>query len=174
MSPDEYFFRYAFPCTEELLNRRWVSKETFNKFTKAAHELALGKRESIPARQEMESAYKNAFRRIKRLAAELKNDYWSIDVIREYFLREHNACIEGGEDHYSNEPESFKELCRVQEAQIIGFKQTVEMVYDGKKRKVDAYMVSYEGKERPVFNFYNLKDLKGKVRIHYAFIIEKV
>lgn len=173
MTPEEYFFRYAFPCTEDLLNRKWIKQETFDRFTRIAHGLVLGENPA-PARQELEATYKNAVRRMKSIAEKEKKDYWSMDIVKKYFFEGHNACIDRGEDHFAKETETFKDFCKTHEADVVGFVQTVGMRYDGKERPVDVYRVRYDGKEKLAFNFYNLDNLEGKVRIHYAFIIEKV
>jgi len=156
MKAEEYFFRYAYPCSETLvrlgkLNRE--RKEVLDKEFKA---------DVIPTKLELEECFPAAFGRIKKLAKEMKRDYWDIVVIRKYFQEEHNKYIDADDGDYKRLPPAIKDVCKVYISEVLDVKGNI-------------LLVKYDHKERSVINKY-LKDLKigDKVTIHFGFAIEKV
>ena len=156
MKSEEYFFRYAFPCSQVLLQLKRISEEDYD----FLEETFLVR--EVPPRSDLERIFPVAFERIKRLAEKMGKDYWDFDVISEYWLRDHNEVIARGEGVYATAPESFKRMRRINVASVV-------------KRKGDNLIVEYEGGERVVNDFLvpgvNVRD---KVRIHYGYAVERV
>lgn len=153
-SSEQYFFRYAFPCTEVLLQKGKITKERFDSLKKAAES---GK---IPAKEILEDTYKTAFENLKKIANEMKRDYWDIEVIRKYFDEGgHNDFINSGGGEFGHAPESLKDMCRIKEGtaeEIIG----------------DIVRVKCGSRERMCRNIYKLRLRKGdNVVIHYGYIV---
>ena len=148
-----YFLRYAFPCSHIICKiRKEISDEEYKKMERAAAE---GK---VLGREYLEKVFFRAFERIEKIAKEMKKDKWDKEVIEEYFVRRHNFFVDA-----SDNPESFKELCRIHRANVSDVK--------GKE-----LIVEYEnGKKRTVKNNYvpNVK-VGDKVMIHYFYAVEKV
>jgi hypothetical protein len=155
-SPEQYFFKYAFPCAEVLLQIKRIDQKRFDDLKFAAENGV------VPSREILEDTFKTAFDNIRKIAAEEGKDYWDISVIKKYFDEgEHNKFIDCGGGFFGHAPATIKDLCRVTTA-------VVEDVGG------DAVKVRYDGKERMCINFYNLKLKKeDKVKVHYAYIIEK-
>ncbi|MCX8147528.1 MAG: hypothetical protein N3D84_03610 [Candidatus Woesearchaeota archaeon] len=159
MNPEQYFFRFAWPCTETLLQKKKITQQRFNDLKFAAeHNLA-------PSRNILEGTYKNAFENLKKIAKQMKKDYWDIEVIKKYFEQgEHNRIIESGHGEYGNAPPTLKEMCKIS-------KGIVEKVEIKEGRKV--FSVNINGKERKCLDFYNLLPKEGdKVLVHYAYIVK--
>ena len=156
MRSEEYFFRYAFPCSEVLLQLKRIDQEDYDSLEKM---LLKGE---VPSRSDLERIFPVAFERIKRLAGKMGRDYWDFDVISEYWLRDHNDVIDRGEGIYGVASESFKKLCRVNVADIV-------------ERKGDNLIVEYDGGKRVVSDVL-VRDVNvgDKVRIHYGYAVEKV
>lgn len=164
IAPEQYFFNYAFPCADALLSLGRITNEQYDSLQKK-----LLDRE-VPSRIELEKAFEKAFERIKRLASNLGLDYWDINVMKKYWTEEHNRIINSGEGLYGKLSETFKDLCRVHEAQILE-KRNLENVV--------LFVVEYdsngETRKRTVFGtFIPNADLGEKVRIHHSYAIEKV
>ncbi len=157
MRPEQYFFRYAWPCTEILLQTKRVSQERFDNLRELAEE------GETPSREILEDTYKGAFENLKKIAQELKLDYWDISVIKRYFIGNwHNEFINNGGGTFGHAPEPMKDMCRIN----IGI---VEEIGDR------FVTVKFGTKQRRCFNIYNLHLEKGdKVSMHYAYVIEKV
>ena len=156
LTPEIYFFKYAFPCAYVILLKGELTQEEYKNLEK---EFLNG---SSPSKEILEKSFPNAFARIKRLAERMNKEMWDFEVIQEYWKKEHNRLINEGEGMYENAPESFKDLCRINNAEIIEI-------------KVDKLVVKYNEKKRTVFNIL-VPDAKigDRVKIHYAYAIEKV
>jgi len=156
MNSQAYFIKYAYPCSHILCTVRGeVTKEQFEMMRDAAiNNKALDK-------AFLEKVFFRAFNRIEKLAKEMNKDKWDLDVIREYFTVRHNPVL-GASDY----PESFKEQCKVFEAEVKELLPNNEAI------------VEYENitkKKRKVKTDY-IKDLKegDKVTIHWEYAIEKI
>jgi hypothetical protein len=152
---EEYFFKYAFPCAEVLLEWGSITPGEYEELEK----IFFAKK--VPDKKTLEKVFIAAFRRIKKLAQGMGKDYWDSEVIREYWEKNHNEIIDKGEGNYSKVPESFKDLCRVHVAEIT-------------YRKEGKMVVKYKDKKRVVFDFL-VPDAKigEKVRIHFSYAICK-
>jgi len=156
ISPEKYFLMYAYPCIRNLQHQHKLSEED----AEILEKLLFGKK--TLKRDYLESCFPNAFKRIRIVAAQMNKDYWDIEVLRKYWLEEHNKFIEAGDGDYATATPSFKELCKVHKAEVIGKKDNILSVkYDGIIRKVFATLVP---------------DVKkgDKVSVHLAFAIEKL
>jgi len=155
MKPEQYFFRYAFPCAEVLLQIKRITPQRF-KDIKFAAENGV-----VPSREVLEDTFKTAIDNMKKIAAEEGKDHWDISVVKKYFDEgEHNRFIDCGGGFFGHAPPTIKDLCRI----------TTAVVED---IKGEIVKVKYDSKERMCVNLYNLKLKKGeKVKIHYAYIIE--
>ncbi len=161
MSPEKYFFVYAFPCAGVLLNNKTISKEIYAQL----QEMFL--KEEAPTKQELENVFKAAFKRIKSLGGRMGRYYWDIEVIKEYWKNEHNIIINSNDGNYAKFPESFKDFCKVHTAKVL------------EKKEVNSnkiLIVEYNNiKTRNVF--YNLipnVNVGDIVTIHHAHAIELV
>jgi len=156
MKAEEYFFMYAFPCAHIIVERRGMSEEEHEKLKK---DFLEGKRLE---KERLEKIFTAAFRRIKKLAERMGRDYWDFEVIKEYWDKEHNRLIDNNEDGYEKISESLKDLCRIIVAEVV--------------KKIDnKLIVRYNGEERLVFSDLVPEAKVGdRVRIHYAYAVEKV
>lgn len=157
MRPEQYFFRYAWPCAEVLLQLKRISQERFDEI-KAAAEKGI-----TPSREMLEDTYQVAFKNIKEIAEEEGKDYWDISVIKRYFEGEqHNKFINSGHGTFGKAPEAMKDICRIINGTIMEVKD-------------DIIKVSYKNNVRMCRNIYKLKLKKGdNVRIHYGYIVDKI
>ena len=167
MPVESYFLRYAFPCTYILKQKGDIDEKTFRKLENAALE------NKKVDRKLLENTYKKAFERIKKLAKDMHaRDYWSIDIIQEYFHSRHNILIDRGEISFSEHdnlpmaPEVLREICKVMKAEII-------------EKRDDFFIVKYTSgknqKTRVVASFF-VPDAKtgDLVFIHHGYAVEKV
>jgi hypothetical protein len=158
LSLENYFLRYAFPCTYVIKQRGEIDDSTFRKIENAAMKNRKLERKLL------EKVYKNAFRRIRVLAKEMKKSRWNIDVIREYFVKRHNMIIMEGEGNYAKAPAILKELCKVRKAEII-------------EKRDGFFIVKYRNgrglKTRVVGSHFVPDAKKGdSVFIHHGFAVE--
>jgi hypothetical protein len=156
-SPERYFLKYAYPCSFVLVEQAMISEQE-------RKELEKKLLENKPiGRNELEKIFPAAFKRIKKLAKEMKKDAWDLAVIREYFFGEkHNDFIDKSDGMYAVFGPTFKELCKVHKAEIIA-------------KKDNVLAVKYGPVERNVFATLVPDAKKGdKVTVHLAFAIEKI
>jgi hypothetical protein len=106
-TPEAVFFRYSADCAYHLFSLGRIKKEQYIRILKCRE-----KRE-VPDRAFLEAVYPAAMERIKRLAETLGKNHWDVEVIRKYFLEEHNKVIDRGEGYYATAPNALKELCKV-------------------------------------------------------------
>ena len=165
MKPEQYFCRYAFPCAEILLQIKRIDQKRFDEIKSAAE------KGIVPSRKVLEDTFKTAFDNIKKIAAKEGKDYWDISVIKKYFDEgEHNDFIDCGGGFFGHAPATIKDLCRIKTAVV---EDIPGVNIQGEKAEI--VKVKYNGKERMCINFYKLKLKKGdKVKLHYAYIIEKI
>ncbi|HLC98975.1 MAG TPA: hypothetical protein VJC00_03145 [Candidatus Nanoarchaeia archaeon] len=155
MNPEQYFFRYAWPCTEMLLIRKKISEVRYK-------ELKFSAESNItPSRKILEDTYKTAISQLKKISS----DYWHIPVIRKYFLEEHNRFIDSGEPEIAKCTPAQRELCKVYTGVVGEVKKAGDY---------DVVIVRYGKSERRCINLYGLELKKGDaVTVHYNFVIEK-
>lgn len=159
-TPEEVFFRYAFPCTEDLFTTRLISKDDYKKMNE------YSKKRKTPKRQELEKIYRNAIRRIKTLAQSSNKPIWDSEVIRNYFLKEHNKAIDEGEGDYKNAPHRLRELCKVK----IG-----EVVEKYNRGKIVFYKVDYgDSKEQAIGTYYPDAKIGDRISTHWRFAVERI
>lgn len=152
MEPEVYFLRYAFPCSHIICKiRKEINEEEYKKMERAAAE------NKVLPREFLEKVFFRAFERISKIADELGKDKWNKEVIKEYFVNRHNDFV-----HNSENPETFKDLCRVHKAEIVELTGNELVVKYGKnkKRKVKSYVKNAK--------------VGDKVVIHYFYAVEKV
>jgi len=155
-SIEEYFLKYAFPCAQVKVRLGSLRKEDYDKLKETF--LAGG----CPDRENLEKIFPPAFRRLNKLAEKMKKEVWDFEVLKEYWEKNHNEVIDEGEGMYGTASEGFKELCKVHEAEVV-------------EKHKDVLIVKYCGKQRAVSNFLVPDaDVGDKVRIHFAYAIEKV
>jgi hypothetical protein len=154
MRAEEYFFRYAFPCAQVLLDQKKIDGQTYSMLKD------LYERGKAPGREVLESSFRSAFRRLKIVAAEMERDAWDCEVIRRYFLEQHNEFIDRREGDYARFPASFCELCKVSTGEVIS-------------RDGSALRVNVDGQQKKVVGIY-LADAKpgDRVSVHLGFAIE--
>jgi hypothetical protein len=113
----------------------------------------------VMERSYLESRFPRAFSHISRIASELNKDKWEIEVIRKYFLKQHNSVVDK-----LDAPEEFKDMCRVNIAKVVQIEE--------EKKAVVKYG---KGKKRKVFSSYipNL-EIGDNVAIHWQYAVEKV
>lgn len=159
LKAEHYFLRYAFPCAYVLCDQGRMTQQDYELLKK------LAKHGGDISFTQLEEYFPQAFRRIKEVAQKLKKDYTSIDVIRAYFLDEHNKYIDKGDGMYKDMPDVFCEFCKVK-------KERVE-----KKRIVEGMLFVRVGKERwvraPFFEDTEIS-VGDKVTVHHAFAVEKI
>ena len=171
MTPEQYFFKYAWPCTEVILADKRISQQRFNDLKYAIEN------DITPSREVLEETYKVAFANLKELAARMSAErnqqinYWDMEVIRKYFTEEeHNMLIDSEKAFFSRFPPSVRDLCKIHTAVI----DKIETIA-GKVIVFVSYQINDKKIERRCINIYNLKlNPQDKVIIHYGYIIEKV
>ncbi|MBU2633678.1 MAG: HypC/HybG/HupF family hydrogenase formation chaperone [Nanoarchaeota archaeon] len=154
MTPQQYFLRYALPCSRILVDIHRLPKEEQEELeSKLKNKQELNK-------EELEKIFTAAFKRIKELANKMKKDYWDMEVIKKYWLEEHNKYIEKGDGYYGKAGNDFKEICKVHKAKVIEINKNI-------------LTVSYNNKTRKVFSDLT-PDVKidNIVTIHHGFAIE--
>jgi hypothetical protein len=151
---EQYFLRYALPCSYVLVDQKRLSKEAQEELrSRLLNDKNISK-------EELENTFTAAFRRIKELAEKMNKDHWDIEVIKKYWLEEHNKYIDKDDGMYSKFSKNFKELCKVYKAEVIEINKNI-------------LTVSYNDKTRKVFSdlIPNVK-LNDKVTIHQGYAIE--
>jgi len=156
VSPEKYFLMYSFPCIGNLLHENKISKSDASNL-----ENILFQNKTIE-RNFLEFCFPNAFRRIKTVAKEMEKNYWDMEVIRKYWLEEHNKFIDLGDGDYAKATPSFRELCKVHKAEVV-------------EKKKNVITVKYGEVLRKVFaKFVPDVSIGDKVTVHLAFAIEKL
>lgn len=157
MKPEQYFLRYACPCAQVLRDMGKIDEARFQELQEKAI-----KNEIIP-KEELEKTFTEAFRRIRKIAMQMGKDYWDMEVLEEYFLKEgHNNEIDSGDGFYGKAPVIFKELCKVHKAEIIGKKGRILKVKIGEKERIVVNDLVQEA------------EIGDKVTVHYGFAVEKI
>jgi len=156
-TPERYFLKYAYPCSFVLVDLGKITDEKRKEL-----EQKLLTNEPVD-REELESIFKAAFKRLKEIAKQEDKDYWDLDVIKEYFFGEkHNDFIDKQDGMYAEVSPTIRGLCKVHKAEVTERRENVLTVkYDGISRNIFATLVP---------------DVKvgDKVSVHWAFAIEKL
>jgi len=156
MTPEQYFFRYAFPCAHIILQRGGLTQEEYDKLEQRFLN------NNPPARQELERIFTNAFKFVDKLAKELNKSRWDEEIIYKYWKSYHNEVIDKSIGNFKTAPEAFKNLCKVHLAEVIDSKEQI-------------LIVRYENKTRAIHNvFFPEIKFGDKVKVHYAYAVEKV
>lgn len=151
-SPEQTFFKYAFPCSTVLLNRGRISQEKHDELAERFEKL------DPPPSEELEKIYVNAARRMRVVAEKLGRDaVWDRQVILTYFLREHNRFIQEGDGEYKALPPALCEVCKVRICEVEEREKdvlTVRLPDGGAKKVMDKHTGARPGE---------------KVSIHWGF-----
>ena len=155
MKPEQYFLKYSFPCAHVLVEHGSITEE---KLEEIRQNVIYDK---IMKRDELEFLFPAAFRRIRDVAVKMYKDVWSMEVLKKYFLEEHNHYIEQQEGNYASFGKTFREFCKVNIGKVTA-------------KEADILTVRYGDKERIVLTEI-LPDVKigDKVSIHQGFAVEK-
>ncbi|MBT4823887.1 hypothetical protein HN695_00790 [Candidatus Woesearchaeota archaeon] len=170
-TPEQHFFKYAWPCTEIILTDKRIPQQRFDDLKYAIEN------NITPSREILEDTYKVAFANLKELAERLSKEqnkeinYWDMEVIQRYFTEaEHNMFIESEKAFFCKFPPAVKDLCKIHTAVI----DKIEVISDRIILFVKYKDDKGEEKERRCLNIYNLEiKPQDKVIIHYGYIIEK-
>lgn len=139
--------RYAFPCARVLVDvRKVITEDEWLKMKEAVEK-------DIPMdRAYLERLFANAFKGLKKIS----DDYWRIEVIREYFWHRH-------EENLSQDlPSMIKRLCVVRKGQLV-------------KQFGDVFKVDFDdGETRMIHTLYPNPQIGDRVMVHYGYAAEKV
>lgn len=161
LSVEDYFLRYAFPCSFITLQRGRISQGEYEELERAAHG------DGSVTREKLEKIFSPAIRRMKKLALEKGMRMWSMELLRAYYWKRHNEIIEAREESYAHAPEVLCELCRIVEGVVVGAPGVGD---------VDrAWVVKLSnGKTRPVMSLCGLLKVGDRVMVHYGYACEKI
>ena len=154
MKPELYLFHYSFPCAQVLLDQKKIDQAAYNQLKQ------MFENNQAPSKEVLEAVFKSAFRRIKQTAGKMHKDYWDLEVIKKYFLEEHNKFIDQGEGDYKHFGEDFKEICKVYTVEIVEKQGRILIVkHNDKLQKVLGDLLPHA-------------KIGDKVTIHLGFAIE--
>ncbi len=152
MTPEALFLRYAFPCVYIKKQRGLVDDEMIERLEKAAIDGAKVERGLL------ERIFFNASQQLEVLAEELGKEKWSMDVVKDYFLSRHNGIVDSNKDLPYG---ILKELCKIRKGVVM------------EELRGEFVKVSYPGCKRIVSKkIFPSVRVGGRVRVHYAFIVE--
>ena len=168
MKPEDLFLKYAFPCTIVKVARKEITRQEYES-------LELAAKENQPvSRARLERIYPSAVARMKAVAEEKGQVYFSEENIRDYFLGRHNELLRGtfkptkeqGPALDENLPQAIRELCLITTGKIVKKGETFYVV---------EFAAGKETKRRVVSNMLMVDGVLGDiVRIHYGYTVEKV
>lgn len=144
------FLKYALPCSGAFVKRGEVSQEHINNLVKLVSE------DKVP-NEAAESMFKVANVQCEAIAKRMGKDSIDAEVIRQYFLLEHNKVVD--------------ETAKL----VRDFNPAVCKTYAGRVAEVDkdsALVETSIGKRR--YKILFVKDIKKNdmVSLHYDFVIE--
>tara|TARA_Y100000310_G_scaffold209958_1_gene210574 strand:+ start:2509 stop:2985 length:477 start_codon:yes stop_codon:yes gene_type:complete len=153
-TPETYFLKYAFPCAFIIREKEEINENKLKELETAAIN-------NIPlTRAELEKIFFRAFEKIERFAAEKGKDKWDLELIKDYFLNQHNKEIEEGRGFYATAHPTIKELSKVYIGKVI-------------KKNNDILTIKTEKGERKVLNHLVPEAQIGNIiSIHYGYGIE--
>ncbi|MBW3011053.1 hypothetical protein KY335_02375 [Candidatus Woesearchaeota archaeon] len=139
--------RYAFPCARVLVDvRKTITEDEWLKMKEAVEN-------DVPLdRSYLERLFTNAVKGFKKIS----DDYWRIEVIREYFWHQH-------EENLSKDlPPMIKRLCVVKKGQL-------------EKQIGDYFKVDLgDGDVRIVGVLYRGAKVGDTVMVHHGYAVEKI
>lgn len=154
-SPEIYFLKYARPCADFLEQRGEISKNDLDKLDG----MIIGKVK--PNRSYIEKIFSRAIIPLKEIAKEMSMDYWSLDVLKNYFRNEHNIWIDEKREGFEHLNGIQRDLCKVYEAKIMHVEN-------------DYYGVSINDSEKKVLKGHVLDgQINDVIFVHYLMAVEK-
>ena len=156
MTPEQYFLRYSFPCAHVLLEMGSIDEKKFEELRQNVLE------NKQMNRTELMMIFPSAFRRISEVATKMNKDIWDMEVIKNYFLEQHNDYIEKRDGNYKQFGSHFGDFCKVYKGKVIG-------------KEEDILIVQYGERVRNVLSDI-LPDAKigDTITIHQGFAVEKL
>ncbi|MFC2136068.1 HypC/HybG/HupF family hydrogenase formation chaperone [Bacteroidota bacterium] len=156
MKPEIFFLKYSFPCAHVLLEMGSIDEKKLEELKQNTIN------EVVMSHGELMMLFPSAFRRIIEVAEKMKKDVWDIEVLRKYFLEEHNMYIDNKDGNYENFGTSFRDFCKVYKAKIV-------------HKEDNVLTVEYGERSRNVFNDILPEAKVGDtVTIHQAFAVEVI
>lgn len=142
-----YFFGYAYPCSEDKLSEK-IRTDFLNGIS--------------PSREILEKSFPKAFERLEKLAKKINKTKWDIEVLKKYWLEEHNKAIDNKESEYKEATDFFREFCKVYMAEVTEIKdnQTIKVKYNQTESR---FVLNHLVKKAKIGN---------KVTIHQGYAIE--
>ncbi len=168
MTPEDLFLKYAFPCTIVKVARKEITQQEYESLEQAA------KGNQPVSRAMLEKTYPAAVARMKAVAEEKGQVYFSVENIRDYFLGRHNELLQGtfhpnkqqGPPLDQNLPQAIRELCLITTGKIVKKGETFYVV---------KFTAGEQTKRRTVSNdLLPNAGIGDVVRIHYGYAVEKV
>ncbi|HIH37713.1 HypC/HybG/HupF family hydrogenase formation chaperone [Candidatus Woesearchaeota archaeon] len=156
MQEEQYFLKYAWPCTWVKKERGGISEDEFEMLKNAAE-----KGVRVP-RATLERVYDVACKHMRRVAKEMRKDMWSIAVIDRYFLEEHNRMIDENEDFAMKLTPSLKKLCKCSKAKVLGV--------------IDEFLKVEVGRDIRTVSAVFVPDAKpgDTVIVHYGYAVKMI
>lgn len=154
MTPEELFLRYAIGCLEGL-----VCSGDIDGNAKDNLEQRFFNAEPI-SRDELENVYHVAFDRLRTCYGD---DLWTVDNVRDYFLKKHNHFVDS-----TIKSESIRYWCKVRAGVVCHVDSDFAIIaYPERDHKLDE--------STRFFNRFKLNLKRGdKVVLHWRYIVEKV
>jgi hydrogenase maturation factor len=155
MTAGVYFLKYAYPAAGSCI---LYGKDKIKELE------IMVRKEQEPEREELERLFPKAFQRIKRLAEKIGKNYWDLEVIKEYWLREHNRLIDAKEDGYEQggmHDDNTREFCKISLTEVLDVEQE-----EGIRVKAE-----YLGKQMWLRSFIKPK-IGDRVTVHKGFVVE--
>ncbi len=151
MSAGEYHSRYALPCVQGEKRKRL--------------EESIRKRAFLDE-SELREITPKAIQRIRDFAERIRqrDKYWTLEVVKRYWLKEHNRLIETkaegfGDEHHTD---ATRQFCRVSLAEVLGVRG------EGMNYKV---RINFCGKERELESIIQ-PAVGERVTVHRGMVIE--
>ncbi|MBC8500754.1 MAG: HypC/HybG/HupF family hydrogenase formation chaperone [Nanoarchaeota archaeon] len=156
MKPEQYFLKYSFPCAHTLLEMGSIDEKKFEELRKNTLQ------NKVMNRAELVILFPAAFRRIAQVAEKMKKDTWDVDVIRKYFLEDHNMYIDSKEGNYEKFSTEFRDFCKVYKGKVV-------------HKEGDILTVEYGHRQRNVLaEILPEAKVGDTIIIHQGFAVEKL
>lgn len=159
ITAQKYFLRYAFPCAYALVEQKRMSKEDYLLLEQAA---LTNKEVSF---EQLENFFPVAFKRIKEIAKKQDKNYHSLEIIKEYFQKEHNNFIDNKDGTYAKLPETFCDFCKVKVVEV----QDIKTINNELLLQINEHT----WRKAPFIKKEEI-NIGDKVTIHHAYAIELV
>ena len=166
MTPEHYFFRYSYPCTEGRALRDLIPSHLRDQLNEHARS------DTAPPRSMLVSAYTDAIDKIRRWMHVEGDAVWDMGVVRTYFRSIHNQTLDAGDiDPVFKEAlarsgtlETFIGLCKVYETRVEDIQGDDILV---------SNPMGFGPPRIPVRNAYDLPvDAGSTITIHLGYAIE--